>query len=59
LTTAPTAHPESSCSVSNYSLTKRPDNLPGFLCGASGLGAALGLKGVCCGSLGAERKDLF
>lgn len=39
--------------------SQKPDNLPGFLYGASGMGVALGLKGICCGSLRAERKDLF
>lgn len=39
--------------------SKRSDNLPGLLYGASGMGVALGLKGMCWGSLTAERKDLF
>lgn len=39
--------------------SQNTDNLPGFLYGASGMGVALGLKGICCGSLRAERKDLF
>lgn len=54
----PTATPKAIAQLSTEA-SERPDNLPGFLYGASGMGVALGLKGICCGSLRAERKDLF